>query len=47
MMLLWFFMCLLYGYGCGQAAKGMNIHWSIGLGIAAIVPFVLAGHFFK
>ena len=45
MTILWFFMCLVYGYGCSSAAKDLNIHWSIGLVFAVLVPFVLAGRF--
>ena len=45
MFLLWLFMCGLFGYGCSSAAKDLGIHWSIGLIIAAIVPFVLAKYF--
>ena len=40
------FMCLVFGYGCSSAAKDLGIHWSIGLIMAAAVPFVLTGHFF-
>ena len=47
MFLLWLFMCGLFGYGCSSAVKDLGIHWSIGLIIAAAVPFVLASHFFK
>ena len=47
MLLLWFFICGLLGYVCSSAARVLGIHWSIGLIIAAAVPFVLAPHFFK
>lgn len=47
MLFLWYFMCLVFGYGCSSAAKDLGIHWSIGLAIAAIVPLVLVGYFFK
>ncbi len=47
MIILWVFMCGFFGYGCSSAAKDLGIHWSIGLIMAAAVPFVLTGHFFK
>ena len=44
---LWLFMCLLYGHGCKTAAEDFDLPGWIGLLIAGIVPFVLAGAFME
>ncbi len=44
---LWFFMCLVYGYGCQSAGEKLDIPTWISLLIAGIVPFVLAMAFME